>query len=258
MKINIMKKIFFKNSKNLNLVGSLWPSSSDAIIIMAHGSGGNRFAKGLFEKIAEDFQNHGYNVLSFDFSGHGESDDAIENMPNSIDDLKSAISYVKKEGYERIALFGHSYGAFICLKCFSQDIETMILLGPLTGPVNWNWESICTPEQIIEMNKIGYIEYPINDGLRKTIKFDANLFREIAEINQEETIKQITSPVLIIHGDGDKEELDLLNFSKKAISLLPKKSELQLIKGASHNFLNHTNEVINLSINWLKTYLPIK
>src|SRR5581483_4257185 len=106
-----MKTVSFKNSNQLKLVGSLWTADSDAIIIMAHGSSSNRFGRGMLEKVAIALNKENYNVLSFDFSGHGESDDEIFTAAKSLIDLAAAVKFAKAQGYRRFSFFGHSIGA---------------------------------------------------------------------------------------------------------------------------------------------------
>ena len=251
------QKIAFKNSRNLTLVGMLWKAPSNALVIMAHGSGSNKQARGLFEPIAQALQQKKYNVLTFDFSGHGESDDDVLTIQKSIDDLHSAIAYAKREGYKRFALFGHSLGALTCLKAYSPEIETMVLLGPLTGPVFWKWEDMCTPEQLQEVREKGYITEIVNDGLRVEIKHDGNLLKEISELDQRQLLSRITCPILIIHGDGDPQERDLLAATQKGISLLPQHSELKIIPKADHIFVKNAPQVIEYTVNWYSKYFPV-
>lgn len=250
-----MEKVTFKTNKGLKIVASFWPATSDAIIIIAHGSGSNRYGRGLLEKICLALQSEKYNVLSFDFSGHGESDDAIFNTAHAIEDLKAAISYAKKQDFKRIALFGHSFGALPCLEVASREIKTMVLLGALTGPVEWQWKHNFTPEQLAQIYKDGYITTQVNNGLRKTIKTDVHIFDEILAIDQKELMRKVTCPVLIIHGDADEGEKDLLVFSHKSLQLLPQGSELTVIPGAGHLFLEHVTPVIELTTKWYKKHL---
>jgi pimeloyl-ACP methyl ester carboxylesterase len=181
----MVEKIYFKNSRGLQLAGSLWPALSNAIVIMAHGSGSNRFARGLFESLALALQKENYNVLAFDFSGHGESSNDIVTIKKAVDDVSSALRFSHERGFKRVAMIGHSLGALACLEAFSPGIETMILLGALTGPVRWKWEEMASPEQVREMHQKGYITAEVDDGLRKTVIIDANLLKEIAAIDQE-------------------------------------------------------------------------
>jgi pimeloyl-ACP methyl ester carboxylesterase len=249
--------VSFKNSRGLTLAGSFFHGSSNAIVIMAHGATSNRLWGGKFEKIATALCNAGYSVLSFDFSGHGESEDDIITLGKAADDLKSAIAFVKEHEFERIALFGHSLGAFACLSSFCPEVETMVLIGGLTGPVEWKWEEMCTPEQLEELKKKGYASQLVNDGLRETVRVDAKILADILEIDQETLLKNITCPVLVVHGDTGQQELDLLAFSKKALSFLPKESQLKIIEGAPHSFTENAEEIAELTTEWLKSHFSL-
>lgn len=252
----IEKKISFKNSQNLNLIGSLWPADSDALIIMSHGSGSNRYANGRFKEIALALQSGGYNILSFDFSGHGESDDTVFNTAGSVEDVKAAITYAKDQGYKRIALFAHSFGAFSCLKS-CPEVETMIFLGGVSGPIEWPWKPNYTSDQLKKIYDDGYITAPINDGLREVIKCGISAFDDIEAIDQKALLSSITCSVLMIHGDADSEERKLAEFSKKALSFLPKDSEVKIISGANHGFFDHIPKVIDVIKAWCNKELPL-
>lgn len=64
---NMMERVSFKNSRGLNLVGHLYPSTTKAIIIMCHGFMSNKYSKGRFERLATAFNKYGYSALLFDF-----------------------------------------------------------------------------------------------------------------------------------------------------------------------------------------------
>ncbi len=250
------RNISFKNSRNLTLAGTLWEASPQAIVIMAHGSGSNRFAHGLFAKNAHALKKDNYSVLAFDFSGHGESEDDIFTLKKSVDDVSCAIAFAKAQGYKRIALLGHSLGAYACLEAYCSEIETMILLGALTGPVKWKWEELCSPDQIAAMRKTGYISAEINDGLRKTVKIDGNLLNDIQAIHQKELLLKIACLVLIIHGDADQQERDLLCFSQRGLAYLPATAQSKIMSHADHKFLDVLPEMMELIRVWLFNYFP--
>ncbi len=252
------EKISFQNGRNLTLIGSLWKAPSDAIVIMAHGSGSNRLARGLFDKIATSLFEKNYNVLTFDFSGHGESQDDIFTLKQSVNDVAAAISYAKQLDFKNIVLLGHSLGAYGCLKNYSSDIKTMILLGGTTGPVDWKWEGMVSPEQIEEMKKTGYISAQVNDGLREWLKIDAHLLDDLRKINQEELFTKVKCPLLIIHGDADQQECDMRDSTQKGLEYFPEYSELKIIPGAEHTFLNVVDPIISEITEWTQQYCPIK
>ena len=259
-RVNVIKNISFKNSRELTLIGTLWEAPSQSLIIMAHGSGSNKTAKGLFPKIAEVLQKENYNLLAFDFSGHGESDDAIFTLQNSVDDLASIMAFAKEKGFKNVAFFGHSLGAYACLANYSPMVKTMVLIGALTGPVQWRWEDICTPQQIKEMEKTGYMETPVNDGFRERLKIDINLLTDIQEINQKKLLQGVGCPLLLIHGDADQQERDLCGSSKKGIEYFPVGSQLKILTGVTHSlrsFFDTSDQAIKLIKQWLRDYFPI-
>ena len=50
-----MELVTFTNSNNLTLVGNLYPSVSDAIIIMCHGFTSNKYSEERFERLNKAF-----------------------------------------------------------------------------------------------------------------------------------------------------------------------------------------------------------
>lgn len=151
-----MGKVVFKNSRNLKLVGNFHPANSKTIIIMCHGFTTDKSSRGRFDRFANTFYQHGFAVLAFDFSGCGESDDDHTRIDNCIDDIRSAIVYVKEKGYNQIALYGHSLGSRVCLEGFNeQDVKTMVLSGDGTGPVKYNWNEHFSEEQLEDLKEKG-------------------------------------------------------------------------------------------------------
>lgn len=118
-----MERVTFTNSRNLTLVGNHYKAESESIIIMCHGMLSEKDSRGRAEKLVKAFNESGFNALTFDFSGCGESDDDSVTVSKEIDDLKAAIAYVKERGYKKIALYGHSLGSLICLNCYTPEIE---------------------------------------------------------------------------------------------------------------------------------------
>lgn len=250
-----MEKVSFKNSRNLKLVGNLYSSNSKSIIIMCHGFMSDKYSKGRFEKLGLAFNNCGFDALAFDFSGCGESDNDSLTIEKEVDDLKAAISYVKSKEYEKIALYGYSLGSLICLEGYITKIETMVLSGALTGSMKYNWNEFFTEEQMRELEEKGLITEYISGGIREKIIIDKKVLEGFELINQEELLEGVKCPVLIIHGDGDEEEILAYERSKVAINMLSTDSRIEVINGANHSFLDHFDQVIKLSTDWFKEYL---
>lgn len=250
-----MERVVFTNSKNLTIVGNLYPSFSDSIIIMCHGFLSNKYSRGRFERLIKAFNKSGFSALAFDFTGCGESDDDSLTVDKEVDDLRSAIAFAKSKGYKKIALYGHSLGTLICLKCCTPEIVTMVLSGALTDSMHYNWDEFFTKEQMQELMEKGHITEPTSEETRKKITVDKQMLIDFELINQKELLKNVTCPVLIIHGNKGEEENLLCERSKRAMALLSNDSKLEIIDGANHSFLEHYNILIDLANDWFLKYI---
>ncbi|WP_028776113.1 alpha/beta hydrolase [Shimazuella kribbensis] len=249
-----MQKVTFKNSRNLTLVGNFYPSSPEYIIIMCHGFTSDKSSRGRFDRFANAFQQLGYSVLAFDFSGCGESDDERLTMSTQIDDLHDAITFVKSIGFSHIALYGHSLGSRVCLECYTDQIATIVLTGALTGPMKYDWNKHLTKEELQELKERGYITK--NQKHRKVI-IDKQMLLDFELIDQKELLTNVKCPVLILNGDGDEEEWDLYQLSRQGMKWLSKDSKLELIQGAIHSFTDHLSVIEKLATEWFLKHFSL-
>lgn len=253
-----MKRVIFTNGRNKILVGHLHLSPSSSIIVMCHGFTSDKSSRGRFDYLAQSFQQQGYNVLAFDFSGCGESDDDSLTLAKKVDDLKAAMMYVTSLGYNKIALFGHSLGARVCLEAFDSDlVTTMILTGAGTGPVRYNWNEHFSELQLQELQKKGYLTDAPSSGTRKSIRIEKQMLMDFEYFDQKHLLEKVTCPVLLIHGDTDWEEKMLAAITKKGMYLLSADSVLSIIPGATHSFNNHLSIVEELAGKWLLKHFPL-
>jgi len=245
-----MQKVNIKNSRKLNLVGDLYTVDSDKIIIMSHGFTYDRHEKeNKFDRLATGFNKVGYNVITFDFSGVGESDDSPLTLVNYIDDLKSVIKYAREHEYTDIILFGASLGGLVSLSSYDEGIKAIVCLAPVSDKVDSAWrKKHFTEEEMVEFKKVGYISYPAK-GLRDKIILDKQYLLDREELNQKLLLRNIKCPVLIFHSNDDHHVP--FKVSQQAIKILGNKGELYYIKDAGHAFLEHIDIVINKTINWL-------
>jgi hypothetical protein len=65
--------------------------------------------------------------------------------------------------------------------------------------------------------------------------------------------------VLLIHGNHreDQEERLLLERSHRGMEYLPEGSQLEIIEGANHTFLDHWQTVVSLATTWYLRHIPI-
>ncbi|WP_282032788.1 alpha/beta hydrolase [Metabacillus indicus] len=248
-------RLELKNSRGLTLIGHLYEADSRRLVIMCHGFTSDKSSRGRFDRFAAVFQTFGWNVLAFDFSGCGESDDDTLTMAKEKDDLQSVIEYAKQRGFQSIVLYGHSLGSRICLMCYSKEVSTMILTGASTGPHTYNWNDHFTAVQMRELQETGVITEQLSSGPRNKIIIDQQMLLDFEQGNQKELLSAVACPVLIIHGNADEEERMLAETSKRGMKWLPQGSKLEVIDGASHSFMEHLNEVEKLAVEWLCQHL---
>ena len=250
----VMERVVFKNLRNQSLVGHLYASESKSIIIMSHGIGGDKSENGKFDKIAQSLNKSGFNVLTFDFSGFGESDDETVTLTKMTDDLKSAIKFVQHSGYKKIGLFGWSLGGLVSLKCFKDEIDTMFLWAPITNKINYDWwKKHYSSNQLKELKDKHKITKIREKGLPKNIILDFQLIEDLKKINQKNLLRNINCPILIIH--GKKDNIISYRDSEEAIKLLSNDSRLELVDKADHEFYDYLDIIVKLSNDWFLNHL---
>jgi len=252
-----MKKVWFKNSRGQRLAGVLYEADSDKAVILLHGFGGDKDEQGIFIRTAEALCKEGFSVLRFDFAGSGESEGEFSQMSFSseIEDLNSAIEFVKNKGYKKIGLVGQSFGGAVSILGYSKEIKTMVLWNPVAkmesfgnylSSHNMNWKRDLRERGISLIYK-----YKRN----KFLTIGRQLLDDVESLNLFSEATKISCPVLVIHGDKDstlpwKDSQELLKFLKG-------QKRLEIIKGAEHAFHKPAEEkpVIKLTVNWFKKYL---
>ncbi len=248
-----MYRVDFQNSRGLNLVGDFYSAESESVIIMAHGFTGDRAEWGRLTKAAQAFNDAGYNVLNFDFSGCGESDDDSLTVDKQVDDLENAIKFVDDSmGLKRIGLFGLSLGGLVTAKACGayndERIKTMVWWAPVTAAKKNYGQKKFSAEQLEELEEKGYITKYRDKGVRKKIMIDRQMIADREGVDQELLLSKIRCPVLILH--GDKDDMVPLQDSKNAMQYLPPGSRLEIIPGADHGFYEQLDRFIELSIGW--------
>jgi len=252
----MQERVEFRNSRNQKLVGLLFPAASEKAVIMAHGMTGDKSSAGKCERIAVSLQQDMTNVLSFDFSGNGESDDEVVSLENEVDDLCQAISYMRERGARRVGLFGHSLGSLVCLRSSLKNIKALVLTGAITGPMFYEWLRYFTAEQLAEMDQQGWISEPRKSG-RSQVVYSRQLFRDLEEIDQEKLLKSVPCPTLIIHGGSseDDEEQQLLGNTREGMQYLSESSRLVVFENGKHSLMSCLEDVISHTRTWFNHYL---
>ena len=129
-------KVEFKDSEGNNVVGILSnPTESSSVVILAHGFTTSKDSS-TNVWLEKEFNQENIAALRIDLYGHGESEGNFEDITISkaVDDILSAIDFVKRKGFTSIGLMGSSFGgmASILAASKSNDLKVLALKCPVS------------------------------------------------------------------------------------------------------------------------------
>jgi len=186
-------------------------------ILLMHGSGLTHIVWSLHEQF---YSSQGFNVLSVDIPGHGNSEGPALKSIEEISDWIKALMI--KADIKKIIIIGHSQGGLVGIDFASRypELTDKIVLVSASYKMPVNQDLIDLAEagdekSILLMMKWGYEGSKAFIG-GNPVKKIINSARDIREIlavdlnacnnykNGENAIKKINSPTLCIFGDLDK------------------------------------------------------
>jgi len=221
-------------------------TKKDLAILILHGVTAH---SGAYDMAGVPISKGGYTTFGLDYRGHGLSGGNRADYPNKerwLADLSEAIRYIKKMGYPKVVVLGHSLGvaaAIYVTKAIPTEISGLILLsGAYEGK-----KGVRTPPTLFEKARIlsssifrpsvQVVEY-YREGMTGTgdplFNFKYTL-RFLTMLNVKELIlpKQLNIPVLV--GTGDKDELFEVDKVKELYDAVPgNKKEFVILKDTYH------------------------
>lgn len=200
-------------------------SKNRPTIIIANGDAGNMSYQQVH--FALNFTSKGYNVVTFDWRGFGESSEwEINNdylvYSEFLLDYDAVIKEVLKQNEEvdtnRIAVFGWSTGAYLSMAAASkyENIKAFVGIGLITS-----FDNVLPLLKQLQTHKDRNLIVP--DDYPK----------ELLPVNLAANYNKST--FLIV---GEKDNRTPVWMSKKIYSLLPSKKELWIVEGAEHGGQN--------------------
>ena len=197
--------------------GGMDVDKKKSTILLMHGSGLNHIVWSLHEQF---YASQGFNVLSVDLPGHGNSEGpSLKSIEKISDWIKSLML---KINIEKIIIVGHSQGGLVGIDFASRYpklIEKIVLVAnSYKMPVNQDLidlAEIGDEKAVLLMMKWGYEGSKAFIG-GNPVKKIVNSARDIREVlavdlnacnnykNGENAIKKINCPTLCIFGDLDK------------------------------------------------------
>lgn len=127
------EKIAFKSRDGLTLRGWFIPAEKPrGTIVFCHGHAGSMDPD---IEYAPAFHDSGYNVLMFDFRGHGRNEGQRVSMGyRERLDLLGAIDYLRSRGIDRVGVLGFSMGGAVAISTApqSETIRAVVCDGGFT------------------------------------------------------------------------------------------------------------------------------
>ena len=213
-------------------------------ILLMHGSGLTHIVWSLHEQF---YASQGFNILSVDLPGHGNSEGpSLKSIEEISDWVKSLMNVLD---IKKIIIIGHSQGCLVGIDFASRYpnlINDLVLVaGSYKMPVNQDlidYAEAGDEKAILLMMKWGYEGSKAFIG-GNPVKKIINSSREIREVlavdlnacnnykGGKESLEKINCPTLCIFGDLDK--MVPLEVGNK-MALMIKNSEKKIIKNCGH------------------------
>ena len=213
-------------------------------ILLMHGSGLTHIVWSLHEQF---YASQGFNVLSVDLPGHGNSEGpSLKSIEEISDWVKSIMNVLS---IKKLIIIGHSQGCLVGIDFaarYSKLINCLVLVaGSYKMPVNQdliNYAEAGDEKAVLLMMKWGYegskafiggnpVKKIINSSreIREVLAVDLNACKNYKD--GKESLEKINCPTLCIFGDLDK--MVPLEVGNKMASMI-KNSEKKVINNCGH------------------------
>ncbi len=251
------EKITFDNSRGEKLSAKLElpiDQRPHNFAIFAHCFTCNKNFKAV-RYVTQSLTAEGFGVLSFDFTGLGESegDFADTTFSSSVDDLLCAANYLKENHKPPAMVIGHSLGgsAAVLAASLLEEIKAVVTIGAPSSPQH---VKNLLQGGIEELEQTGVAE--INIGGRP-FHLKKEFLDDLENQNLLDVIKQMRKSYLFLHSPQDS-IVSIENAAELYQAAHHPKSFISL-EGADHLLSNekdasYAGYVIG---NWSKRYLEI-
>jgi pimeloyl-ACP methyl ester carboxylesterase len=104
-----------------------------SVVIIAHG--GFRSKDILIKALMTAWLSDDFDVISFDFRGHGESGGVWTGDGKTVADLKAVVDFARKKGYQKIGVYGRSMGGWTAIleAVDYHDVDAIVIAGMPPG-----------------------------------------------------------------------------------------------------------------------------
>lgn len=287
------KVLSFFTPHNVQLNG-LWfgPEKAETALIIVHGLGSNLFSnQDLFLPLVNDqtavlfFNNQGHDTVTrvrkqdkrkkkgFKSILAGA---AHEVFTESADDIQGVVDFVQSQTQAKIFLVGHSTGCqksvYYQYKKKNRNIAGIILLAPMSDFAGVQNE--VSAEELNHLQKIAKtlvdqgnphtllpqtIWPSLTDAQRFLSLYTPDSQEEVFPYSHDRNPKELQSiktPILVILAEKDEyRDRPMKKIAAWFDKTIKAPHEVKIIKNANHSFNEHSQEIQETIISWLKVLL---
>ncbi|MES2826099.1 MAG: alpha/beta fold hydrolase [Pseudomonadota bacterium] len=220
----------------------------DQIVLMLHGIFSNQSENGRYDRLASVLNNAGFNTLSFDFRGHGESRFSTQefSISGAINDLQAVLKTLQEDGCTHVQLVASSFSACIAILANAIAQKNTIVSIAFLNPVVDLYNTVLLAKS---KNAKPYFDSTIITNiflngsaiLANGFVVSNQFFHELCFIKPYEFIKQLRIPTIVFHGTADEKvdfKISTTHFIKAT------NCKIVLVEDASHAFKNPDKEKI--------------
>jgi pimeloyl-ACP methyl ester carboxylesterase len=235
--------------------------------VLAHGitvdkdeSGQTLTGVGAFVELADALQAARFNVLRFDYRGHGASEGAPEEMTlaGELLDLAASVDRARARWPLPTALVAASFGAASAVACAAgrDDLACVVLWNPVldlqktfvASDLPWAQEAF-GPDGMALLEQRGYLELGDLD-----FRIGRPLVEEMQRLRPFEHVPGIRCPVLTLHGDRDTR---VPYEVARQHARCNEQSRFVTVPGAEHGFREPEERafVIPRTVKWIERFV---
>jgi alpha-beta hydrolase superfamily lysophospholipase len=259
------------------------PANPTRAVILCHGAlehqeNWSAYARRLAE--------NGFQVLTFDFSGHGKS----EGLPGAVEmgvwayNLRDGMNFLGRRGCQHVALVGWNSGGSAALLAAAHDARVRCLV-TMAAPVRmmpylsdrmaYGGAAFVSklvrkirkrPITVSRLRDLDNLEMAVDPAVNQQYCHDPLIRKAYAAVPIAESLdslwldittplKRIQAPVLILHGDKDR--IVALKQSQLLSEFLPAHKKLHVVENAGHALhLDQARDEVFIQMTvWIKKYL---
>lgn len=248
------EKVQFINSRGLELSARIELPDDDiqGYALFAHCFTCNKNLTAI-RSIVRSLKDCGIAVLSFDFTGLGDSegDFAQTNFSSNVDDLVSAAKFLEEQYEAPHILIGHSLGGSAVIFA-AQHIPSIKAVATIGAPSSPKHVAHLLQSGLAEIEKNGEAEVQIG-GRPFTIQ--KQFLDDINEQHLEEVLKGLKLPFLVLHSPQDT-TVGIANAAQLYSAAWHPKSFISL-DGADHLLTSKADALYvgKMIANWAERYI---